>query len=285
MESRCEAQHACIRTCYQSSSCQCSLRAGKHQKGRRTQQCGKHLKERRNAANTAGRRREGTCASAAAHACFKSMRQPDQRACASAQMLRVEHQAPPLHGVAFTSCECSIMSALYYDSVTLTFTLRCCGRLCYSITSCLRCVIAALQCYVQLWHAQVLCVEHAPLPGMACGDDGDSLTAGSFNEAESHAGFLDALNEWRAATAAARGVAPPPPAVAPARACAPAATPAPAPAAATECQTAAPEVQRRATTPSDGAKRSYFDKLAMNAASRSAAISATGGESQPGSQA
>ncbi|KAG1674569.1 hypothetical protein FOA52_001818, partial [Chlamydomonas sp. UWO 241] len=116
-------------------------------------------------------------------------------------------------------------------------------------------------------------------------DDGDAgLATGTFDEADSHAGFLDALTEWRNASRAARGEAP-----LPVQAPAPRAQPraqvqaqagpsAPrGPGAEMEVQTtggaAPPSRPGSATKP-----KSFFDKLALGTASRSAGVSATGGD-------
>jgi|LauGreDrversion2_5_1035112.scaffolds.fasta_scaffold109480_1 hypothetical protein len=96
---------------------------------------------------------------------------------------------------------------------------------------------------------------------MACGADADDdLASGAFNEADSHKSFLEALNEWRngnkeSAVASRPGLG-------------------------------ANTVAQTETSPSRGprpvsatSKKSYFEKFALNTASREAGQSALGEES------
>ena len=98
--------------------------------------------------------------------------------------------------------------------------------------------------------------------GMACGADADDdLASGAFSEADSHRSFLEALNEWR------NGNLKDPVAAA-------AAGPGPG-GANTEAQTET-SPSRGVRPGSAASKKSYFEKLALNTASREAGQSATG---------
>ena len=96
--------------------------------------------------------------------------------------------------------------------------------------------------------------------GMACGADADDdLASGAFSEADSHRSFLEALNEWRNGNLKD-----------------PSAAPGRGPGGAnTEAQTETSP--NRVLRPGSAAsKKSYFEKLALNTASREAGQSATG---------
>ena len=108
-------------------------------------------------------------------------------------------------------------------------------------------------------------MQAGAVDGMGCGTDAvDDLSAGAFNEADSHRSFLEALNEWRsggnsaatAAPTAARGGGL-------AGGCSSEA----------QTETSPSKVQQR---PASASKVSYFQKFAINAASRDAGQIADG---------
>ena len=100
---------------------------------------------------------------------------------------------------------------------------------------------------------------------MGCGTDAvDDLSAGAFNEADSHRSFLEALNEWRSggATTVTAG---------------PAATRGGGIAGGSsneaQTETSPSKVQQR---PASASKVSYFQKFSINTASRDAGQCAEG---------
>ncbi|GFR44855.1 hypothetical protein Agub_g6198 [Astrephomene gubernaculifera] len=115
--------------------------------------------------------------------------------------------------------------------------------------------------------------------GMSCGtDDGPSLAAGQFSEADSHRSFLEALNEWRRGNRgdvpdAAAGQSSQEPAAG-------SSFPREPPRASARVSSSNLEVQtetRPVSRPTSAKPLSYFDKLVLNTTSRQAGHLAAGG--------